>query len=542
MSAVQKFLLDRLALLEALRSASNVAMVLKTEQQLVNGVLLKLATGKFLSVSDSMSMVNIVQGSALTKVNRDTLIEAVQNRIDMGPLNAVAEPCGETGMEAEPGTVAKACDKQVHDYMHNYLTQNEWTDMKRGQSVAINILARAMIRCGFLSASEPQWAFTAGLLGLVGLQTEGTDGLSLLKNLKAEHNRHKGQFDRSGLINIYPQSPKALPEPWLSLAQCHGPLVDCPFSLSERKWVQDNMRCRGGSNLKITAPAPAPARMVPNPVELGITTAVPIWFQQKCFQMWEQYKSGGVGLSQPYEEHPECRIRMVGSPTRGLAIGSASGRSLPGTIHGAQPESQGDSPMLLGGVAVPEGSPGFLGGPMAGAGAKPGLLQDPSAGTVAKPEGGLLGGAVAVPGADAQGLPGYLEATRRMLASKGFAETDGDAGQPAVATRSKLAVRKKPAAEGASKAKPKATIVKSKAQPAPSEAKPKKPECLQFPGTKKRGPLYYGRCTVYIDTKNGMWRIKKAVGERVLEHFVYKNQADSKKIWNAAATYLRRWG
>ena len=63
---------------------------------------------------------------------------------------------------------------------------------------------------------------------------------------------------------------------------------------------------------------------------------------------------------------------------------------------------------------------------------------------------------------------------------------------------------------------------------------------LKFPGTlKKWYPLFYGDSTVYIDTNNGCWRLKKKSGERLCQHFYFK-KSNPKQIWKTVVLELRR--
>ena len=51
---------------------------------------------------------------------------------------------------------------------------------------------------------------------------------------------------------------------------------------------------------------------------------------------------------------------------------------------------------------------------------------------------------------------------------------------------------------------------------------PKDKSLLAFKGTKKRQAFHYGRCTVYTDVKNKMWRLKPGKNSTKLKHFSWK--------------------
>ena len=58
---------------------------------------------------------------------------------------------------------------------------------------------------------------------------------------------------------------------------------------------------------------------------------------------------------------------------------------------------------------------------------------------------------------------------------------------------------------------------------------PKNASTLNFTVPRKRPPLYYGQCTVYVDMKRKAWRLKLFPGDRHDLTFIWKN--DPKRKW-----------
>jgi hypothetical protein len=130
----------------------------------------------------------------------------------------------------------------------------------------------------------------------------------------------------------------------------------------------------------------------------------------------------------------------------------------------------------------------------------------------------------------------YLAATEQMLGGlkvakkeKAPEERDSEAGSRDAASDAEDDLEAKPKKRKRSglEAKPR------KAPSGPVVVKHPHPEdsaTLKFPGKKKRPPLYYGRFTIYIDTKTQCYRLKKAPCTVDFEHFYWKS-LKPEKAW-----------
>ena len=141
---------------------------------------------------DEVNEVNaIIQASRFQADQKSRLVELASSKCT--PVKPV------TAAGAEPGSIVAGAEPeypkhQVHCYIENYLTEEDWNIMKDQnlpKSTRVMPLAKAMQRCGWFLASEPALATVAGTMGGVGLDVTGEGGLTVLNDLKTHLNTIK---------------------------------------------------------------------------------------------------------------------------------------------------------------------------------------------------------------------------------------------------------------------------------------------------------------------------------------------------------------
>jgi hypothetical protein len=132
---------------------------------------------------------------------------------------------------------------------------------------------------------------------------------------------------------------------------------------------------------------------------------------------------------------------------------------------------------------------------------------------------------------------------------------DEDSGEESQGTAGKRKAPRRGAAKAKAKGKAKAEVElkrkrkQPKALASAEEGAAKrrgKPDSLDakkllenFPGTKKRGPIYFGKSTIYIDRGNKLWRIKPCTGSRACIVRSFK-VAEPKAVWKEVASVVAR--
>jgi hypothetical protein len=609
--AFAKYVEARLQLLECVEGTGNVPLIEKTEKDVVDTIKLKLGSSKQLDLPQALAVLEKIKGSGqLSTANKNLLIECIRNGTDIGlkELNAGAEPAkpgAETQQEgaepAKPGAKPIVSKNQVHDHMENYLLETEWQRMSHTQDnfLKLDILTRAILRCGGCFFSEPQWAALVSLLGLVGVDVKNDTDLFWLNKLKVLHAAQKPKaVEKENLVFEYPADPSDLPEPWLSLAFREGKLLKCPFPAEEVKWLKKLVHCRrmpGKSSPQGLSPATPMCRgLSPAGIMGGLSPAQeapPQWFMEWGMRMWQQYQSSGQmpnrfppcgpgdnpsessarmpaiqGGDNPHAgSSAPCKLSWVGSPPRRAltdagkpaAAGSeAAGGTSTALQVGQQSLAKLESSSQLSADAA-SGSAGAATPPPGPGRRTEAGDSDGRALAIVSARNQFLGQGAQPGSAGSRGLPGLLAETQEMLSAKAGngaeGEAEAEAGEaqeekeedtPGGCKSRKRKIGAKPKAKSKAKAgaEPKAKS-KSKGGAKPTAVTapmPKDASSLKFPGTKKRKPIHYGKCTVYTDVKTSMWRLKKKSADRVFVHFKFSKEP--KEVWASIVLELRLLG
>ena len=168
-----KFIENRMKFLDGIQSScQNQEIKEKTEHDVVKSIQEKISKSPKTCVGESVLIIDIISNHGLSIDNKSKLIEAI------GTLTI-------TGEMAKP---EENNERQSHDYMENYFTMNEWKDLAGSEVETvekIKIIARAILRCGWYSHSEPQLANVVAILTTLGFAEIGADSLKILQDLKS---------------------------------------------------------------------------------------------------------------------------------------------------------------------------------------------------------------------------------------------------------------------------------------------------------------------------------------------------------------------
>ena len=150
------FFETRLSLIAKMQSMCTSKEVVKMRtDELVAACLDKLTTMGPQSVTDVLSLTELVEKASVSPAVKSTFIESLATNFGAGP-----QPQDAWGL-AYPKF-------QIHEHIHHYLIKHEWiqaADEAKPVPMRILGLVRAMHRCGWVRHSEPQLAHVAGTLG-----------------------------------------------------------------------------------------------------------------------------------------------------------------------------------------------------------------------------------------------------------------------------------------------------------------------------------------------------------------------------------------
>ena len=535
----------------------------------VDAMLRKIKSRKQIPVKESNDIGNLIEASCLQGDDKAklqaALIESTQRAA--APKQAAAPLSLQDLTEVPlPGEQKPAGDdksgKQTHDYFENYLTQEEWTILgekagakKLRPEELAGIIYRAAARIGFCNIDEQDYGKLIGTFGLLGAAapTHGPIGLKTVQAVKKHFSSLRKNFPGVEAPKVYPQKPELLPEPWLTMSKSSGPLIECPFDTSlvalhrmktptrSSHWSVKSAQPRGGAVLALTDAAKVPVLSLEDNMQ-GLGSAALRAFPGFIKTLFEQQSQHAAGCShgpstvqvEEIPESPEKSNSAVLSTVSGL-----QGHQV--LSQAAAAKEQQLTPVAAGSAKGQELTP------VAAASAK-GQELTPAAVTFAKGQelvpvreaaasestATLASAAfVGLTGMPKMSIADVLGQTKGMLCQKSgnaaaaASEDDEDEDDPENLPSSKGTT----AAKAKTKAKAKSTAVAALA--------PKDDKLLRYAGTKASKPIHYGCCTVYVDTKHKMWRLKPAPGSRKLQHFPWKTE-NPKTVWSRVAKELTR--
>ena len=455
--------------------------------------------------------------------------------------------------------------KQLHEFLHNYMTEQEWQfwrNVNASDQAAAAMAAKILGRLSLWRIPEGTYSFLAGLIRTArGELPEGEGALALARLIKNYHQQLKPKnLCWETLVYWFPENPADLPEPWRAVAQLQGATVPSKLDAMTILLIQGTPSRNTHKSIKGTKAQPAAAqpcsargggRSINPPLALmdgaagnaaPPTTALAVaqpgtqqWPSQNPMAMMGNPHPGPHAGSPPYWLGSDAAMNAaiqaaVDERTKQWFIAFQAAQARAGRLSPQRPGSdQGGSPPLTRIEEVREQSP------------PPGSDQPQPIALVR-----ALG---ASSGTSLPDIKQWFVGTQTDLGGKGAADIEPLGREDEVASekdeddsrpkRRRGATQPASAAEPASKANAKK---KAKAR-AMASTGPKHPEdasVLTFPGIKKFKAKHYGNFTIYIDVVTKCFRLKKAPGTTDLEHFYFKAQSGA-KAWAEMVKRLKQF-
>ena len=198
------------------------------ETAVVDLIAVKIADGKQrnFKMAESIEIADAVNSSSLSEENKMRLSQIIAGHTNIGlpPVNRD---------DLQDSDQAKY---QVNDFVENYFTEGEWLWAAANVSSSTTnelagMISKAIFRSGWYHISQIDFAKVVGTFGgLNGFDAQGKEGLAVVQRLKKNHKSMKAGLtdtDLHMLVQIFPEEPLELPEPWLSQSQCNGLLTKC---------------------------------------------------------------------------------------------------------------------------------------------------------------------------------------------------------------------------------------------------------------------------------------------------------------------------
>ena len=484
---------------------------------------------------------------------------------------------------------------QKHEFFYNYLTKADW-DFAAAKAVGkqltpallASLIYRAAARIGFCRIEQNEYSKLVGIFGVLGsgAPISGKLGLETVNELKKKFaSMRKGFPKKVEMVMIYPEDPSSLPEPWLSMSNTCGALIKCPFDVSLLQLHQASTPNRSTHwSIKSQNPKKTPllaladAPTVPNLVLPGSAAsgaaeggmdyvavaqaAVQVLLQQHRLQLPPPASAAAaeveaavrVFLQQPLRQQQQQRQQqqppstvqveevtdMTESPNRSAAAVPPRDSDMPGDEE-REPAAAANAQhsraiAVVQRPAAAEESAAAL--------ATSSFLTSKAQGKMGLSD--IMGGTQDMLKKKSEGPKKKSEVPSLAADDIGEEEQKEEKAKGAAAS---LTAKAKAKTTGQAKAKAKtAGQAKAKAKTAASGAAadsaaagehPKEKKSLVFPGTRARCTIHYGKCTIYSDLNNKLWRLKPQQGTKKLSHWSWKREGPA-EVWRKLVQEVTR--
>ena len=541
------------------------------EEGITKVVLAKIKSHTWYSAEDCLVISAKLENSPFSASAQEQLVQCLLARSEgMADKPKRGRPALQAGAEAKK--------KQSHMFFENYFTMQDWQGMqiiscmaKPDYRAAAGIVARAMIRCGWLQVEEADWKIPISFLAMSArMHCQGSAGTGVKDFMMKLHGSLKNALPaamkESPLIEMYPLCPIDLLEPWLSFSQADGPLAQCPGDQVQRlQFIRSSIPTRG-SHWTCKMEGILPRGQLQGLEGSYVQAPLAIcWKPETTPQEWKrlaepatssmqpQVHAPGAGLDRgssfplieelPSDDSPDGKAEEVKTRQAEPTVAETTRQAEPmGEVLQVESKPRPDNstaPRTAQGSQLAVVGATRAGPPMLGNARTDSSATRPSLAAMVSASAALLGAKSWKPPVEADSESEEAESSARPRGKRARGSSSGAAARTSRKTKAKKKAAASAPARKAAASAPATKAMKKAATSAPAKEASKDPSKLRFPGTRKHDPVFYGQSTVYIDAGNQLWRIKPQSAGRVMTNRSFKT-TDPKQVWKSVVSELKR--